>query len=260
MGTSISKKLEPEDKGVLACQVYKLCRQAGTKVHIKQCKEWVEKVLTVSPWVAHTGLDRDRWRVIGQQMASYNKEGPSYLKDRDFVTYAAVGAALNPQPPPLLEEHSTQVGDPIMGSDSEEELEGATAYMAQMSVGAPAGFQFRSQSSAAPREPQSLLTRSLQQAVLEGEDVDWDEWSTGMFSVLVENPGQPNEVRMHRPVPFKFIKDLKEAVTKCGAGSARVQKAIATSTVAFPWTPYWYLEVSHSWSGVWVFWDSCVRL
>ncbi|XP_072477733.1 uncharacterized protein [Notamacropus eugenii] len=59
MGSQISKGMEPEDAGVLACQVYKICKQVGIKIHIKDCRQWVQKILTVSPWLAHTGLDHD---------------------------------------------------------------------------------------------------------------------------------------------------------------------------------------------------------
>lgn len=97
----VSSQIKPEDKGILACQLYKLCKSNGIKIHIKTCRDWVEKVIIVSPWVEHTGIDPARWGVVGQQMASYHRQDPTLITPQDFVIYSAVGAAVNPQPPPI---------------------------------------------------------------------------------------------------------------------------------------------------------------
>ena len=116
----VTSQIKPEDKGVLACQLYKLCKNHGLKLHLRTCRDWVEKIQTISPWVEHTGIDPARWGVVGQQMASYHKGDPPLITPQDFVIYTAVGAALNPQPPPIPKDAGAQVGDSLYGSDDEE--------------------------------------------------------------------------------------------------------------------------------------------
>lgn len=94
-----------------------------------------------------------------------------------------------------------------------------------------------------PTKTGSLLQQSLTAAAAEGETIDWDEWGAcplafPMFQQVERDAqGQERMVKTHRQVPYKFLKDLKEAVSKYGAGSAFVRKLVGSSVSVSVWLP-----------------------
>ena len=96
-----------------------------------------------------------------------------------------------------------------------------------------------------PSEPLSVLTQSLSAALAEGQEVDLEEWEgAGAYPVIVERDPMGNENRFHRPVPFKLLKELKEAVSKYGPSSPYVKHLLANATATWPWAPADWREVS----------------
>ncbi|XP_068963419.1 endogenous retrovirus group K member 7 Gag polyprotein-like [Petaurus breviceps papuanus] len=332
-------RIEPEDQGVVACQLYKLCRHHGIKIHIKSCWNFIKQVWTVCPWLQYSGIDQNRWGVVGQQMASFHANSPGVLTDEDFTIFRVVQALFQSNPPTPLETKETQVGSSIRGSSDEEEEGAPPIYpwgefrcaaapehpelvkegkwrrsknsnkgaassnaevktrrsknsnggggssdeelqqlrstnsnggrakgyaeaadqdswpppppeitmpevlpgmVAAMSLGAPKGsFRYGARQK---RPVPGVLTASIARAVEEGEEVDLDEWNLA-FPVLIEDAGTDNERRFHRPVPFKLMKELKEAVSKYGLSSPYVRKLITNASTGFPWTPHDFKEV-----------------
>ncbi|XP_074067647.1 uncharacterized protein LOC141505596 [Macrotis lagotis] len=112
-----------EEKGVVAAQLYKLCAKHGCKLPIKTCRAFVENIWNICPWVQHSGIQPRKWKVVGQQMASYDDTCPGKLTPEDFTVYKIVDAALHPQKVTLARPISTQVGSSLAGSDSESSEE-----------------------------------------------------------------------------------------------------------------------------------------
>ncbi|XP_074058022.1 uncharacterized protein LOC141498844 [Macrotis lagotis] len=311
MGKGMSKHLQPEDSGVLACQVHALVKTHGIRVRIKDCREWVEKILVVSPWVSHTGIDPQKWRVVGTQMASYNTEKPGFLSDTDFVIYSVVAAALDPQPPLGAVPGETQTGPSLLGEPEWppppdegldnlrepapkypwEELAAASRPPApvksenkivkQMNIhtekqgicglgadGWRHALMTGKEGSGATVPSQTPRRTWLQQAIhkaledgeeVEEEDLDYLTSSAAAYPVFVQREnGQ--QVRVRRPIPYKFIKDLREAVHNYGPGSAYVKRLISSNIQTAAWLPTdWdetlqaVLESSHytAWAAYW---------
>nr|XP_020848231.1 endogenous retrovirus group K member 21 Gag polyprotein-like [Phascolarctos cinereus] len=86
------------------------------------------------------------------------------------------------------------------------------------------------------RAPQaSLLQHSLREAARDGQVVDWKEWGQE-FPIFVQG-GAGGGGWSHRPVPYKFMKDLKEAVKLYGAGSSYVKQLLQSTVAVAAWTP-----------------------
>ena len=114
--------LKPEDKGVLACQLYKLCKIHGLKPHIRDCRAFVEKIWDVSPWLQHCGLRPAKWDIVGQQMVAYERVNPGVLTEEDFTFFQVVAVLLCSDPHPLWRSNGeTQSGQSLQGTTEEEE-------------------------------------------------------------------------------------------------------------------------------------------
>nr|XP_020823390.1 endogenous retrovirus group K member 6 Gag polyprotein-like [Phascolarctos cinereus] len=81
----------------------------------------------------------------------------------------------------------------------------------------------------------SLLQHSLREAARDGQVVDWKEWGQE-FPIFVQG-GAGGGGRAHRPMPYKFMKDLKEAVKLYGAGSSYVKQLLQSTVAVAAWTP-----------------------
>ncbi|XP_072466967.1 uncharacterized protein [Notamacropus eugenii] len=369
--------LKPEDKGVLACQLYKLCKIYGLKPHIRDCRVFVEKIWDVSPWLEHCGLCPAKWDIVGQQMVAYERVNPGVLTEEDFTFFQVVAALLCSDPrPPWRSNGETQSGQSLQGTTEEEEESneddpnpkplypwgmlrecagrdsraprgrtkgkvekdfeervqegvkppivnkyrkgksdegtpkrewkapetkgksdeegtpkrewkapetkgksdeegtpkregwGTRRKKFQRNLGTPSppevGLNALSFSPAAtslsqssqgtrsftygrsgPSEPLSILTQSLSAALVELQEIDLEEWEgAGAYAVIVERDPMGNENRFHRPVPFKLLKELKEAVSKYGPLSPYVKHLLANTTATWPWAPADWKEVS----------------
>ncbi|XP_072462813.1 uncharacterized protein [Notamacropus eugenii] len=316
MGQGYSVPLiKPEEKAVLASHLYKLCKKEGIKPHLSHCREFVEHIWKVSPWLEYSGITKNNWTLVGQQMASCEKLTPGLLTDMDCTMYGLIKIVLQGAPRPAAAAScATQVGDSL-GETSEEEWRpqptappcpsGAVAQqdgvrpraVAQQDGVRPRAVAQQSGSTSGagarpkpgrryPREEEvedvaadlaalalptdfafgrsgrppggSMVARSLQEAMRQGETLEGWDTVPRMFPVRDAPPGGQ---RAHEPVPFKILKDLKEAVAKYGPSAPYVSQLLKNATATWPWTPADWKDVAQTvlTPGQYVTWEALCK-
>lgn len=119
----------------------------------------------------------------------------------------------------------------------DEEAEAAAATTATSAVPNEAQFVF-GHGSRSPRG--GIVARSLQEAIRRGETLEGWDTMPQMFPGRDALGGQ----RTHEPMPFKLLKELKEAVAKYGPSAPYTSQLLKNCTSTWPWTPTDWKDVA----------------
>ena len=86
--------IKPEEQEVWAEILYRECREAGVTIELNDLREFCKRIWKVSPWLKHTGISRERWGAVGEQMTAYEQQYPGELEDLDFLIFGVIKSLL----------------------------------------------------------------------------------------------------------------------------------------------------------------------
>ncbi|XP_072477189.1 igE-binding protein-like [Notamacropus eugenii] len=237
--------IKPEEQEVWAKILYRECREAGVTIELNDLQEFCKRIWKVSPWLEQTGISRERWGAVGEQMTAYEQQCPGELEDLDFLIFGVIKSLL--EGPERLgrdwnESGSRERGGENPGKQKVKECREKIGSELHLADGkGEAGEHTPCLPSAPPYStlywsdspaPQSSLEKGIRKAIENGED-------RGTFPVVeIADPSVPGGVwRSHIPIEWKRVGTLKEACTKHGPNSPFVIAMLETLSGQFILTP-----------------------
>nr|ABY48895.1 Gag a [Notamacropus eugenii] len=200
--------IKPEEQEVWAEILYRECREAGVTIELNDLREFCKRIWKVSPWLKLTGISRERWGAVGEQMTAYEQQCPGELEDLDFLIFSVIKSLLEgPERPgqDWNESGSGERGGENPGKKKVKECREKIDSELHLADGkGEAGENVPCLPSAPPYNllhwsdslgPQSSLEKGIRKAIENGEDV-------GTLPVLeIADPSVPGGVRRsHIPI------------------------------------------------------------